>query len=143
MYEDDFNVKEAVNEILEDMRCVCDFRSHYKQWDDLGASAVEAFLENYNNSQLTDVVEYMLSYIRDIYDSEKASHNKAIGIKAALSLALSEMYDSLGYVGIEITEEDRDKYGDEITDRDNEISDRLRCIRLNLEDVKELKFEDE
>ena len=96
-----------------------------------------------NLTELTDVVDYLTYYISDIYENEKGAHNKAIGLKAALEYALREMYEYASLGASEITQEDYDEYGDEITAADIENSDRIRCLRLNLESVEKIKFIDE
>ena len=141
---EEFNVKETVSEMLDDLSYVCDTKKdYYKDWTDTGAASMEAFLEELDSYQLTDVVDYLTYYISDIYENEKGAHNKAIGLKAALEYALREMYEYASLGASEITQEDYDEYGDEITAADIENSDRIRCLRLNLESVEKIKFIDE
>ena len=142
MYEE-YSTRELVDEIITDLSYNADIKKdYYTEWNDVGASSMEAFLEQLDNEQLTDTVNGLINYAEDVYENEKAAHNKAIGIRSSLEIALTEMYEFIHLRHDELTPDDFAQY-DDITANDIECSNRLRCLRLNLETVKEAKFADE
>ena len=142
MYEE-YTIGELVDEIVTDLGYVADIKKdYYKEWYDVGAASIEAFFDEMSNYQIDAVVTALIAYAKDCYVNERAAHNKAIGIRASLELALSEMYNYLHLNHEELTPEDYAQY-DDITDNDEMFSDRLRCLRLNLEEAKKAKFDDE
>ena len=148
MYEEfrDCSTDEIIDMMLTDLGYVADIkRDYYLQWCDVGASSMERFLDELDNEQLTSVVEGLIAEAKDNYNNLRGCHSKGMGIRKSLEMALTEMYDYLHLNHDELTDEDYAELGEdeEIDEFDKECSDRLRCLRMNLEDVKKAIFWEE
>ncbi len=91
-----------VLEAIDDVKVCCEVEDDYTEWDDIAASSITAFLEDLTAEQLDDTCGAFKEYITD----RDTPYNLAMGIRSALVICFSEMFDYIGDIP-ESTEDDR------------------------------------
>lgn len=110
---------------VEDIKSCCEVRDDFREWSDVAASSIQAFLEDLTAEQLDDTCGAFMEYI-----SECADENLANGIKDGLRVCLSEMLDYIGDVG---EDDDEDDF---YSDYDRETADLVFEIKAALEKLR-------
>lgn len=92
---------------VEDIKSCCEISDYYKEWSDIAASSIQAFLEDLSAEQLDDTCGAFREYISE---TSEENPNLANGIKEALTICLNEMLDYIGDVPEDDDSEDEDYY---------------------------------
>ena len=143
--DDEYNPRDIREKIVKDIGSYTDFLFDiYTEWTESAASSITYYIDELDNSQLTETVEEIISYVSDIYENskERGAYNKAVGLKTALRDALKMMYDDIDFYHPDVTPDDLEEY-DDITPEDIECSDRKAVIRNNIEYVESIIFDEE
>ena len=96
---------ERVINAVDDIKNCCEVRNDFRQWSDIAASSIQAFLEDLTAEQLDDTCGAFMEYIEE---TTSENPNLAQGIKEALTICLKEMIDYIG--DIPETDEKDDPY---------------------------------
>ena len=107
MFENKSEAHERVLEAIEDIKSCCEVSDFYKEWSDVAASSIQAFLEDLTLEQLDDTCGAFREYITE---TAKEDENLAGGVKEALTICLKEMLDYVEEEPDIDEDEDEDHY---------------------------------
>lgn len=116
---------------VEDIKSCCEVDDYYKEWSDIAASSIQAFLEDLSAEQLDDTCGAFREYIAE---TAEENPNLADGIRDGLRICLCEMLDCIGDVpGDDNSEEDYSDY-------DRETAYLVRIIQFEINRLNEINF---